>query len=112
MERDLGNTLERLFLEFEEKPVRSGTYSPSRIGRCLPGNRPALVVVDRPAVFRDLVAMRPVADLIRRRLGNRLPLNPFGRSSQSSPNNATHRRDMFFAAQTVQRLHGLDRILR
>src|ERR687894_517686 len=42
----------------------------------LPGERPALVVVRRPGVRRDLLAMRPVADLTRRRLGDRLALDP------------------------------------
>ena len=40
----------------------------------LPGGHPALVVVDRTGVRRDLLAMRPVADLTRRRLGDGLPL--------------------------------------
>lgn len=106
VERELGNTLERLFLEFDEKPVRAGVFTQSHRA-VLPGGRPALVVVDRPAVFRDLLAMRPVADLIRRRLGDRLPLNPSEIVAEFT-DHVTHRRDMFFAAQTARRLRELD----
>ena len=106
VERELDNTLERLFLEFDEKPVRTGVFTQShRV--TLPGRRPALVVVSRPAVIRDLLAMRPVADLIRRRLGDRLPLNPSEVVAEFA-NHVNHRRDMFFAAQTVRRLQDLD----
>jgi ubiquinone biosynthesis protein len=106
VERELGNTLERLFLEFDEEPARAGVFTQSHRA-VLPGGRPALVVVDRPAVFRDLLAMRPVADLIRRRLGDRLPLNPSEVVAEFA-DHVTHRRDMFFAAQTVRRLRELD----
>src|SRR5215212_6556749 len=75
IERELGNTLERLFIELEEVPVRVGPFTQSHLA-VLPGGRPALVVVDRTGVRRDLLAMRPVADLTRRRLGDRLPLDP------------------------------------
>jgi ubiquinone biosynthesis protein len=75
IERELGNTLERLFVEFEEVPVRVGPFTQSHLA-VLPGGRPALVVVNRTGVRRDLLAMRPVADLTRRRLGDRLPLDP------------------------------------
>ncbi len=75
VERELGNTLERLFLSFEEAPARVGPFTQSHRGM-LPGERPALVVVTRTGVRRDLLAMRPVADLTRRRLGERLPLDP------------------------------------
>ena len=71
---ELGNTLERLFIEFEEVPVRVGPFTQSHQA-VLPGGRPALLVVDRTGVRRDLLAMRPVADLTRRRLGDRLPLD-------------------------------------
>ncbi len=106
VERDLGNTLERLFLEFDERPVRAGVFTQSHRA-VLPGGRPALVVVNRPAVFRDLLAMRPVADLIRRRLGDQLPLNPSEAVAEFT-DHVTHRRDMFFAAQTVRRMRDLD----
>src|ERR671910_3316026 len=75
IERELGNTLERLFVEFEEVPVRVGPFTQSHAAM-LPGGRPALIIVDRTGVRRDLLAMRPVADLTRRRLGDRLPLDP------------------------------------
>src|SRR5215208_6723629 len=75
IERELGNTLERLFIEFEEVPVRVGPFTQSHPA-VLPGGRPALVVVNRTGIRRDLLAMRPVADLTRRRLGDRLPLDP------------------------------------
>src|ERR687897_3457376 len=75
VERELGNTLERLFVRFEEAPVRVGPFTQSHRA-VLPGERPALVVVNRTGVRRDLLAMRPVADLTRRRLGDRLPLDP------------------------------------
>jgi ubiquinone biosynthesis protein len=46
VERELGNTLERLFVEFGEIPVRVGPFTQShRV--VLPGERPALVVVNR-----------------------------------------------------------------
>ncbi|MDQ4105935.1 MAG: AarF/UbiB family protein, partial [Actinomycetota bacterium] len=106
VERELGNTLERLFLEFEEEPARLGVFTQSHRA-VLPGDRPALVVVNRPAVLRDLLAMRPVADLIRRRLGDRLPLNPSEIVAEFA-DHVTHRRDMFFAAQTVRRLREMD----
>ena len=102
VERELGNTLERLFMEFEESPVRVGTFTQSHRA-VLPGGRPALVVVDRPGIRVDLLAMRPVADVTRRRIGGRLPLNP----SEMTAEFATHvaqRRDMHFAAQTLRRL--------
>ena len=110
VERELGNTLERLFLDFDVNPVRTGVFTQSHRA-VLPGGRPALVVVSRPAVLRDLLAMRPVADLTRRRIGDRLPLNPSEVVAEFA-DHANHRRDMFFAAQTVRRLQDLDGTLR
>ncbi|HET7272065.1 MAG TPA: AarF/UbiB family protein [Rubrobacter sp.] len=105
VERELGNTLERLFVEFGEIPVRVGPFTQShRV--VLPGDRPALVVVIRAGVRRDLLAMRPVADLTRRRLGDQLPLDPSATVAEFTAH-VTHRRDMFFAAQTSRRLRGL-----
>jgi ubiquinone biosynthesis protein len=79
LERELENTLERLFLTFEERPARVGVLTQAHRA-VLPGGHPALVVVDRPGVRRDLLAMRPVADVVRRRAGRRngegLPLDP------------------------------------
>jgi ubiquinone biosynthesis protein len=106
VERELGNTLERLFVEFGEIPVRVGPFTQShRV--VLPGERPALVVVNRPGVRRDLLAMRPVADVTRRRLGDRLPLDPSATVAEFTAH-VNHRRDMFFAAQTSHRLRGLE----
>src|ERR671919_2652442 len=102
IERELGNTLERLFIEFEEVPVRIGPFTQSHPA-VLPGGRPALVVVNRTGIRRDLLAMRPVADLTRRRLGDRLPLDPTESVAEFAAH-AAHRRDMFFAAQTARRL--------
>ncbi len=110
VERELGNTLERLFLDFDDEPVRTGVFTQSHRA-VLPGNRPALIVVNRPAVLRDLLAMRPVADLIRRRLGDRLPLNPSEIVAEFA-DHAAHRRDMFFTAQTIRRLREMDGPLR
>src|SRR5215212_11646025 len=73
VERELGNTLERLFLAFDEVPLRVGTFTQAHRAS-LPGERPALVVVVRTGTRRDLLAMRPVADVARRRLSERLPL--------------------------------------
>src|ERR687894_2082035 len=106
IERELGNTLERLFIEFEEDPVRVGPFTQSHLA-LLPGGRPALVVVNRTGVRRDLLAMRPVADLTRRRLGDRLPLDPTATVAEFAAE-VTHRRDMFFAAQTARRLRELE----
>src|ERR671910_88774 len=102
VERELGNTLERLFLKFEEIPTRVGSFTQAHRA-VLPGERPALVVVTRTGVRRDLLAMRPVADLTRRRLGERLPLDPTETMAEFTAH-AAHRRDMFFAAQTARRL--------
>src|SRR5918992_1328717 len=102
VERELGNTLERLFLEFEEMPYRVGPFTQAhRV--MLPGERPALTVVVRTGVRRDLLAMRPVADLARRRLSERLPLDPSAAVTEFVAH-AAQRRDMFFAAQTARRL--------
>lgn len=106
VERELGNTLERLFLDFEESPVRSGVFTQSHRA-VLPGERPALVVVNRPGLRRDLLAMRPVADLTRRRLGDRLPLNPNAAVAEFTAQ-AAQRRDMYFAAQTARRLQEME----
>jgi ubiquinone biosynthesis protein len=105
VERELGNTLERLFLDFEEAPIRVGTFTQAH-GAILPGERPALVVVARPGVRRDLLAMRPVADLTRRRLGDRLPMNPTQTVAEFAAH-AAHRRDMYFAARISRRLREL-----
>jgi ubiquinone biosynthesis protein len=105
VERELGNTLERLFLAFEEIPLRVGSFTQAHRA-VLPGERPALVVLSRTGVRRDLLAMRPVADLTRRRLGDRLPLDPTAAVTEFAAFVA-HRRDMFFAAQTARRLRDL-----
>jgi ubiquinone biosynthesis protein len=106
IERELGNTLERLFIEFEEVPVRVGPFTQSHLA-VLPGGRPALVVVNRTGVRRDLLAMRPVADLTRRRLGDRLPLDPSAIVAQFSAYIA-RRRDMYYSAQVSRRLRELE----
>jgi ubiquinone biosynthesis protein len=106
VERELGNTLERLFLEFEEVPVRIGPFTQSHRA-VLPGGRPALVVFDRTGVRRDLLAMRPVADLTRRRLGDGLPLDPSVTVGEFIAN-VNQRRDMFFAAQISHRLQEME----
>src|SRR5215203_1365717 len=106
VERELGNTLERLFVEFEEAPVRVGPFTQSHLA-VLPGGRPALVVVNRTGVRRDLLAMRPVADLTRRRLGDRLPLDPYAIVAELTAH-VTHRRDMYSAAQISRRLRELE----
>ena len=106
VERELGNTLERLFLEFEEPPTRTGTFTQSHRA-VLPGRRSALVVIARTGVRRDLLAMRPVAELTRRRLGGRLPLDPVQATTEFSAHVA-HRRDMYSAAQNLRRLRNLD----
>jgi ubiquinone biosynthesis protein len=106
IERELGNTLERLFIEFEEVPVRVGPFTQSHLA-VLPGGRPALVVVNRTGVRRDLLAMRPVADLTRRRLGDRLPLDPSALVAEFSAYIA-HRRDMYYSAQVSRRLRELE----
>ena len=102
VERELGNTLERLFLEFEEVPVRVGPFTQAHRA-VVPGDRSVLVVAVRTGVRRDLLAMRPVADLARRRLGDRLPLDPSAAVAEFAAH-AAQRRDMFFAAQTARRL--------
>ena len=106
VERELGNTLERLFVEFGEIPVRVGPLTQSHRA-VLPGGHPALVVVDRTGVRRDLLAMRPVADLTRRRLGDGLPLDPSATVAEFTAH-VTQRRDMFFAAQISHRLRDLE----
>ena len=106
IERELGNTLERLFIEFEEVPVRVGPFTQSHQA-VLPGGRPALVVVNRTGVRRDLLAMRPVADLTRRRLGDRLPLDPSAIVAEFSAH-VTQRRDMYYSAQISRRLRELE----
>jgi ubiquinone biosynthesis protein len=106
VERGLGNTLERLFLEFEEMPARVGPFTQSHRA-VLPGGRPALVIFNRTGVRRDLLAMRPVADLTRRRLGNGLPLNPSATVAEFTAH-VNQRRDMFFAAQISRRLKEME----
>src|SRR5215207_4061805 len=108
VERELGNTLERLFVEFGEVPVRVGPLSQSHRA-VLPGGRPALVVFNRTGVRRDLLAMRPVADLTRRRLGEGLPLDPSATVAEFTAQ-VTHRRDMYFAAQISRRLREMENV--
>lgn len=108
VERELGNYLERLFLAFDEKPERVGVLTQShRV--VLPGERPALVVFSRPGPRGDLLAMRPVAELVRRRQGRHLPVNP-NEVVQQFTAQVNHRRDMHFAAQTLRRMSGLEGI--
>ncbi len=106
LERELDNTLERLFVSFEESPARTGPFTQAHRAM-LPGGRPALVVVDRPGIRRDLLAMRPVADLTRRRIGPQLPLDPNLSVSEFTAH-VNHRRDMFFAARISRRLREMD----
>ena len=108
VERELGNTLERLFVEFGEVPVRVGPFTQSHRA-VLPGDRPALVILNRTGVRRDLLAMRPVADLTRRRLGERLPLDPSATVAEFTAQ-VTHRRDMYFAAQISRRLREMENV--
>jgi ubiquinone biosynthesis protein len=110
LEGELGNTLERLFLKFGEVPVRVGVLTQAHRA-VLPGERPALVVVHRTGVRRDLLAMRAVADLVRRRTRRRddveMPLDPVEAVGEFAAYVA-QRRDMFFAAQTARRLRELE----
>ena len=110
LERELGNTLERLFVKFGEAPVRVGVLTQAHRA-VLPGERPALVVIRRPGVRRDLLAMRPVADVVRRGVGRRngegLPLDPVAAVGEFAAY-VTQRRDMFFAAQTARRLREVE----
>jgi ubiquinone biosynthesis protein len=106
VERELGNTLERLFLEFGETPARVGPFTQAHRA-VLPGGRPALVVFNRTGVRRDLLAMRPVADLTRRRLGEGLPLDPSATVAEFTAH-VNQRRDMFFAAQISRRLQEME----
>jgi ubiquinone biosynthesis protein len=106
VERELGNTLERLFLEFGETPARVGSFTQAHRA-VLPGGRPALVVFNRTGVRRDLLAMRPVADLTRRRLGEGLPLDPSATVAEFTAH-VYQRRDMFFAAQISRRLQEME----
>ena len=106
VERELGNELKRLFLEFEELPTRIGVFTQSHRA-VLPGDRPALVVMNRPGIRRDLLAMRPVAEVTRRRIGAQLPVNPSEMVAEFAAH-ATQRRDLHFVAQTIRRLRELD----
>jgi ubiquinone biosynthesis protein len=109
LEKELGNTLERLFVEFEERPARAGVLTQAHQA-VLPGERPALVVLRRPGVRRDLLAMWPVADVVRRRAGRRdegLPLDPAAAVGEFAAY-VGQRRDMFFAAQTARPLRELE----
>ncbi len=110
VERELENTLERLFVEFREAPARVGVLTQAHRA-VLPGERPALVVMRRSGVRRDLLAMRPVADVmhrrVRRRGGEGLPLDPVTAVGEFAAYVA-QRRDMFFAAQTARRLREVD----
>lgn len=102
VERELHSDLFRLFVSFDETPHRVGPLTQSHRA-VLPGDRPALVVVRRQGLRRDLLAMRPVADLVRRRLGSRLPLDP-SETVADFISQVNHRRDMYFAAQTTRRI--------
>ena len=106
VERELGLSLEKLFLEFGEAPVRVGVLTQAH-PVVLPGGRPARVVVSRPGVRRDLLALRPVADVARRTLtgrnGRTLPLDP-AQAEAEFVRYVGQRRDMIFAAQTARRL--------
>ncbi|BBL79632.1 ubiquinone biosynthesis protein UbiB [Rubrobacter xylanophilus] len=110
LQRELGNQVERMFVHFEEFPVRIGVFTQAHRAT-LPGDRPALVVISRPGVRRELLAMRPVADVVRRRLGDRLPLDPVEAVSEFAAH-AGHRRDMHLAAQNVRRMGAMDLPLR
>ncbi|CAA9459851.1 MAG: DNA polymerase IV [uncultured Rubrobacteraceae bacterium] len=110
VERELGLSMEKLFVEFDEAPVRVGVLTQAhRV--VLPGGRPARVVVSRPGVRRDLLAMRPVADVVRRSLTGRdgrvPPLDPVQAVAEFA-RYVGQRRDMFSAAQTARRLRELD----
>ena len=105
LERELENTLERLFVSFEEAPARVGPFTQAHRA-VLPGERPALVVLDRPGIRRDLLAMRPVADVTRRRIGDTLPLDPALTVAEFTVH-ANHRRDMYSAARISRRLRGM-----
>lgn len=102
VERELHSELFRLYVSFDETPHRVGPLTQSHRAT-LPGDRPALVVVRRSGVRRDLLAMRPVADLTRRRLGGQLPLDP-SEVVADFISQSGHRRDMYFASQTLRRL--------
>lgn len=106
VERELDNSLQRLFVNFDEEPVRCGVATQSHRA-VLPGGRPALVVVDRPGIRPDLLAMRPVADVARRRLGETLPVNPTEMVAEFSAH-VSHRRDMHAAAQSARRVRELE----
>ena len=110
LEGELGNSLERLFLEFEEEPIRVGVFTQA-YRATLPGEHPALTVVNRPGVRRDLLAMRPVAEVVRRRTrrrdGKELPLNPLAAIGEFGAHVA-RRRDMFFAAQIARQLKEIE----
>lgn len=102
VERELGNALERLFVKFSEEPARVGVFTQAHRA-VLPGDRPALVVVSRPGINPDILAMRPVAEVVRRRLGDRLPLDPVAAVAEFGAQ-AAQRRDMHFTIQTTRRL--------
>lgn len=106
LERELGNELKRLFVEFEVTPVRVGVLTQAHRA-VLPGERPALVVMNRPGIRRDLLAMRPVAEVTRRRIGDRIPANPSEMVTEFAAH-ATQRRDLHFAAQTIRRLREME----
>lgn len=106
LERELDNTLERSFVEFEDFPIRAGAFTQSHRA-VLPGDRPALVVVTRPGVRREILAMRPVAELVKRRAGNRMPVDPVRLEGEFAAHVA-HRRDMFSAAQTARKVADME----
>ena len=68
-------------------------------------------MANRPGVRRDLLAMRPVAEVVRRRAARRdgegLPLDPVAAVTEFAAYVA-QRRDMFFAAQSARRLGELE----
>jgi ubiquinone biosynthesis protein len=99
------------FLRFPDPPPRVGVLTQAHQA-VLPGERPVLVVMRRSGVRRDLLAMRPVADVVRRRVATRpggggLPIDPVAAVREFAAYVA-QRRDMFFAAQNAQRLRGLE----
>jgi ubiquinone biosynthesis protein len=110
LEKELKNTLERLFITFETEPARVGVFTQAHRA-VLPGEHTVLVVVVRPGVRRDLLAMRPVADVVRRRTsrrdGEELPLDPVMAVGEFAAY-AAHRMDMYLALQSVRRLQGLE----
>jgi len=106
IERELDNDLERLFVSFDEHPLRTGVFTQSHRA-VLPGGHHALVVVNRPGIRRELLTMRPVAELVRRRTANRLPLDPSEEVVEFIAH-TTQRRDMYAAVRNVHRMRAFE----